>query len=291
MKKKIIIYSVVLFAFLILIVCFLQNLDCKEESISFKKKKKPTKTLRKTTLKAEKKEQLFKNKKVLFPSNIIIAGKPYGIFFENTQLSREIKKIIIEDLNLNMAHLRSFSFLYIGKEKIGNIPINYVMGKIKPKRYYPKQLKCFGGAVKDGENYTIIVPIKIINAYKKAIKLKKTNQDAFEKVNEFCFLLNSPAMIDEQIKDIKKTRSLFFSSPFKKDQDFVNNLLKIKKIKIRKPSLLDFKIVEIKNRRYLSFCTLQHYLRDNGTTSESVKGALLYIYEKGSWKIYNPFWR
>ena len=264
------------------------NVSAKEDRV----KEMPIGTHKNPNQKVIQKEGMLENKISTPLDEVTIAGKQYAIRFEKDDLSEETKRIIVDDLNLNMAHIKSFSFEYVGEdEKVGGIPIAYIIDNVKPKRWYPEQWRgSFGGAVKNGNVYALIIPNKLVVEYKKSIKLMNDHEVAFKKVGDFLSLLNSPDALDEIITDSQKAKELSLRLNTSKDYGLSKRFSEMKKIRLRDPSILDFKLYNIKGGEHLVFCTLQYYLKDNGSVFESEKGALLYVYADGNWKIYNPFY-
>jgi hypothetical protein len=265
---------------------FLAKETCTEKNLS---------TISKTTLerttqrnKDSSKNQI-KSKNLGQIDSVTIAGKQYPIQFENTELSKEIKKVIVKDLNLNTAHFKSFSFAYVGEnEKIGTLHITYVIDNVEPAQWYPEQLKgVFGGAIKSGDVYTLVVPNKLIDQYKKAIKFESAHSDAFDKADNFVVFLNDP-FSKTKIQDEDIYKKMIFDpnlSARSSAKVFFNDL---KRVVIRRPSILDFRTIKVNNKDMLSFSTLFLSIDDSGNTLGCLRPFVLFVYINKEWRIHFP---
>lgn len=192
-----------------------------------------------------------------------IIDKEYPLIFQDESLSLETRKDIIEDIELNLSYTKEIIFKKIPQEsKIlrkeygPRVTHSY---DTKQRNIFPVVMKGhFRGAAKIGNEYHIIIHKKLSDVYKKAFEFKKQDPIMFEKLDEFLHFISDRKNIENIAKDRESAKSLFF---FYYDEDYENyayekEVLGIAGMQVRRPSILDFRIMKYKGNEIVVFNTV-----------------------------------
>jgi hypothetical protein len=226
---------------------------------------------------------------------IKIAGEDYDLLFESkSDLSNEAQEMISEDITLNLSHLTNINFRDVSQtrrepsQKYQRI-ISHWIDVGKQKRFYPQAMeKYFGGAFIDKKSYVFIMHNDLIAKYINAFKFKIEHEKEFKELDDFLSIINSPSKLDEIAQSPKVVRSMFFF-PEKPSQsyNYVREFLGLKQMHVRKPSLLDFNIMEYQGKEIVYFSTLT-WSTETATETFIMKGFPLFAFVEGKWRIYVP---
>lgn len=184
-------------------------------------------------------------------NEINIAGKNYPVVFEGQSVPSELKRTIIADLGLNLSHFQRIDFMELPPEReepaaqMYQQKITHWLDDGKQQRYFPGTVeKYFGGAVKVGDNFQLIVHEQLVEKYKQAVKLRTERAEMFDKLDEFIKLLQNKEALDLLAKDSDASRSMlyFLGRPKPTSEAGYRTLVKsCSDLWIRPPSLLDVK--------------------------------------------------
>ena len=192
------------------------------------------------------------------PTTISAGGTEFSVLFES-DLSQELRKAIIYDLNLIYGHLDSHEFLYPNETKIFTIngvshqSIRFLKFTGRG-RFFPNELSGkFGFMIED----EIVVPEDVCLEYKRAWIQKSSNEESYSALLDFIDRLNelSPDSFYSQSNWFylsKEAHSSGIQIPDVTANDFFESF---GGFRYRKPSLLE--------------------IRDGGDFDQSLSGKLI----------------
>lgn len=186
-------------------------------------------------------------------NQINIAGQNYPILLEGQSVSAELKQAIIDDLALNMLHFQRIDFMELPSEEepaaqMYQQKISHWLDNGKQPRYFPDAVeKYFGGAVKVGDTFQLIIHEKLTEEYRQALVLKKERKEMFEKLDEFVQMLSNKEAIRSLAQgNVNSIRSLmyFHGCPEPTSEEEYRRDIQSWDLWVRPPSLLDVKPLE-----------------------------------------------
>lgn len=189
-----------------------------------------------------------------WPSNnqIFIAGGGYPVIFEEDNLPPELKRTIIADLTLNLSHLERIHFIELPSEEeepaaqmYQNKVTHWLDDGPQQQRCFPDSVeKYFGGAVKTGDTFQLIIHEKLIEEYKAALKFRNSHEEMFKKLDIFVKMLsNRESILSLAEGDVGEIRRLMYfcgQPPPISDEEYRRDI-RSWDLWVRPPSLLDVK--------------------------------------------------
>lgn len=227
--------------------------------------------------------------------NVNIGNESYPILFEGEDVVLEMKQAIIDDLNLNLSHYEHMSFMKIPPEAEKEPELQMYKTKVthwlddgRQKNFFPDVVRSsFGGAVKVGDSYQLIINQKLINAYEQAFQFKENHLDAFSNANDFLGLLaDKKAIYEVGSGNQQIARSIFLFEDNESYDDSQELARFLDEIEIRKPSILDFEAATYEGQEVIRFTTLVDFGEESG--EPLLKGYPEFIYMDEKWRIHFP---
>ena len=225
--------------------------------------------------------------------DVNIGNESYSILFDGEDITQEFKRAIIDDLNINFSHYTAFGFREIHPNDLEECQlyqrhVSYWLDRRDGQRDFSADIlrENFGGAVKMGDSYQLIINQKLIDAYEQVFQLKADHSAAFSNADDFIELLKDKKFIDEIGSGKQQTaRSLFLFEDKRPSVDLQELAEFLDKTEIRKPSVLDFELATYEGKDVIRFITLIDY----GLGTDSLlKGYPEFIYMDGKWRIHFP---
>ena len=186
---------------------------------------------------------------------VTIGGRVYHLLFEIPDIPEGMKATIARDIEQTYA-----DFGKMGIKKIDNEDRPHFFKKYDIVSYFlqdsdynarlPEVLKDhFGNIIMFGNTCYMTIPSEIVNAYKKAFKLKNEHKEAFEKVDGFLRQFNDKESRRQIAKDIEGAKSLFSFHGVEPWDDlgiYQSNLALTENafLEVETPSLLDFQFYQ-----------------------------------------------
>jgi len=234
-----------------------------------------------------------------FRFEVNIAGEEYPVFFEGQDISTELKQTIISDLALNMSHYDSITFMELSSERVEPAAqiyerkVTHWLDEGNQKRWFPDTVeRYFGGAVKVGNKYQLIIHEKLIKEYEQALELKRQHVAMFSKLDDFIDLLQDHKKLEEIAQDAKTIRSkLYFynRNPPSTGEEYKKLITSCTNLWIRHPSLLEVKSLgevvmqdALGSSDIFAFFTL---VSDNQRNPKYMMKIPMGAYVNGKWRI------
>ncbi len=185
-------------------------------------------------------------------NHIFIAGGGYPIIFEEDNLPAELKRTIIADLTLNLSHLERIHFIELPSEEeepaaqmYQNKVTHWLDDGPQQQRYFPDSVeKFFGGAVKTGNTFQLIIHEKLIEEYKAALIFRNSHEEMFNMLDAFVKMLSNRESIRSLAEgDVGDIRSLMYfcgRPPPISDEEYKRDI-RSWDLWVRPPSLLEVK--------------------------------------------------
>lgn len=222
---------------------------------------------------------------------IKIAGQKFTVLFEAPNVSIEMRKTIIADIELNFSHCTTVTVRSVTHNNLNQkkyiASVSHVLD-IAPKGagMIPDMLETFGGAHQNGGHYQVVISESLSKAYEKAQQFKDTHNVMFQKLNEFIAQLKDKefiSKIEHGPKGIAKQYELFEDDPGQ-GYDYEREIVAfLKQVEIRKPSILDFLSTK-RGRTNVILCTTVITFANN----EIIRGWPQFIYLEDQWKLFLP---
>lgn len=225
-----------------------------------------------------------------------IGDTAFPILYEDQDCSKELKKLIADDINLIFSHLNKYEIMPIGSKQIVRAlgedrEITHFIHFIGPQ-YGPGNYKdYFGRLVEIKGEYHLIVPEPLIQAYERALVFKKQHSEAFDQLNHFLNTMNRISEINLRGADLK---SMFYisDSSLRKEFDAMSHQELEKKMrgeygkyKWRPPSILEVKYGDEFGRELPHEIISNNYIyNDDGYFDSGIP----FIYHNRKWKIFIP---
>jgi hypothetical protein len=224
-----------------------------------------------------------------------IGGQEFRLLFPMTNVPPETKVVIATDIQLVLAGIEKASFSEIADN---NRPryveqyqtaVTHRLNLDNQERWLPKALRGhLGMAVKAGDTFHLIIPQVVLDAYKKALEMKKRDPVMFSRVDDLLAKLQDAEKRREIAHDPLKARQMFYfhmMKPWDEDRYYSKNLLPA--FTIRRPSLLEFTSLGVLLRDTSApdipaFLTL---LRAENDGKEYVEKWPPFVYVDGQWRI------
>lgn len=184
-------------------------------------------------------------------NQINIAGKNYPVLFEGQGVSSELKRTIIGDLALNLSHFQRIDFMELPpaeEEPAAQMyqqKITHWLDEGKQHRFFSGTVeKYFGGAVRVGDTFQLVIHEKLVEEYKQAVAFREAHVRMFEKLDEFVRLLSDNKAIHSLAEgDVGVIRNLmyFHEIPEPVSDEEYKRGIRLWNVWVRPPSLLDVK--------------------------------------------------
>lgn len=222
-----------------------------------------------------------------FGSDVRVGTNKVALAFEDGALSLIDKVVIAEDIQhvLSTATVGEIALTpYENKKKRhqgikGRISVG-PKGHHWPRAFWEND---FGDYRIDEttSQKKLIVPEKMVDAYRKAIEFKNNHPDEFASLDVFLKHLNIGFQPEKMTFDEKK--ALFWFPPgspsWAEESYYDKNLLEMKTISFRHPSLLSFQETQIEDRTVI-YCRLIIELKKDGSLHQVVL-----VYDGTGWRI------
>jgi len=190
----------------------------------------------------------------LRPVTVKIAGEDYPLLFEGAELSQERRNVIAADIEFLLSDLNKATFVEIG-EKGGefcagdyNHAVTHWLNIEELERWLPNaMMKYFGAAVKVDESYGLVVCQALTKVYSAILERSMQWPSILKQLDEFMAILRTPERRRVIALDPEKAREMFFfcgMKPWEEDEPYRSNLLGDACYKMRRPSLLEFNILD-----------------------------------------------
>lgn len=227
--------------------------------------------------------------------NVNIGNESYSILFEGEDITQELKRAIITDLNLNFSNYTAFGFRKIHprdlkRNQLYQMQVSYCLDRRgNEQRDFSADIlrENFRGAVKVGDSYQFIINQKLIDAYEQAFQFKADHLVAFSNVDAFLELLKDENFINKVgsgTQGMAREIVLFEDNQSHNDSQELARFLD--GVEIRNPSLLDFELATYKGRNVIRFITVIDYGKP--VSEPLLKGYPQFIYMDGKWRIHWP---
>ena len=223
------------------------------------------------------------------PSNVVtIAGTNLGIRFES-DVSDELKKTIVHDIELNTAHFQYFEIREVPAHVTAHGGITHRLDEGSQKRLFPEVFnKYFSGVVYENGKYRLIVRDELIKAYEEAVRFKAAHPVMFDQLDEFMEKLESPEFARNVAKDKDLANSLLYSEYVRTQaRDHSEELSQLlSQAVFRTPSILDFYPGSLLGA---DKGTVAFPLMTLPACREPItKGVMVFIYVDEKWYLCNP---
>jgi len=230
---------------------------------------------------------------VLSRRELLIGGIALPVIFQDTThptLSDGERLEVIADFQMIYGHLNlSESYdippqlMTAAGEKITVSKMAYATG---PGQYFPDAHKnTFGLLSRDKDSYRLVVPVQLINAYRKAFDFREANQDAFERMDSL-LPPGDPAALRTSGKS--PTDLIWTRSPSDLTTEMGERFIKEANLsRFRRPSILEY--YQVKDNSWKGLPGLP-----DGTivgiamhvhNGNIPKQPIVLVYIKGRWKI------
>jgi len=224
-----------------------------------------------------------------------MAGQDYTLLFEGTtNLSAELRQQIAEDIALNLSHLKHVKFRTVpqGRKEPSQKyrrTITHWIDEGKEKRLFPEAMeKYFGGTIRSNDTFCLVVHEKLVEQYVKALKFKDAHPEMFKKLDDFLSFINDPRKLDAVAGDTDAAKGMFFfSGNPPQGYKYERELLGLKQMRVRRPSVLDFQSMTHDGKQIIYFSTITRS-REGSDQDFIMKGFPLFAYVNDKWVIYVP---
>lgn len=230
-------------------------------------------------------------------TSVRIAGMEYQLMFEDEDITHDLRKVIKNDIELNLSHLTQIDFRRVSQNKSEpsqkyTVVITHWLDVGKQSKWYPESLdKYFGGAVFIDGEYKFILHHELITEYKEALQVKKKNPVMFNKIDNFLDLLKNRNQLVKLAQDKRAAADLIYFSGkapgnverlYKEIPDYADFV-------IRPPSLLDIRpLDEVMKKKIDSNVYVFTTLIEKEEGSDDAFKTPLGAYFNGEWHIWVP---
>lgn len=219
-------------------------------------------------------------------SDIMVGENAVDLVFEDATISNSDKAIIVEDIQRVLSSGGKLKLKRYDDASKGSIGMTGRISIGPEGHHWPRAFwKNNFGQYRINEKTSkkeLIVPKKLIDAYREAIIFKKTHSDVFENLDAFLAKLNKGFNPEKMSLSEKKT--LFWFPPgepsWNKESYYDKNIKGLKENSFSYPSILTFK-EKIFDGYCIVYCKPVVSMKNNPSSFDQV----VFVFDGTSWRL------
>ncbi|MGD9611792.1 MAG: hypothetical protein AB7V22_02700 [Kiritimatiellia bacterium] len=222
-----------------------------------------------------------------FGSDVLVGTNQVDLAFEDGILSPADKALIVEDIQhvLSTATVGKMDLKPYNDAKKHSLGIEGSISLGAGGHYWPRAFwkNDFGDYRVDERTSKkmLVVPKKLIDAYREAIQFKNNHPEAFTSLDAFLEQINKGFQPEKM--DLSEKKALFWFPPgmpaWSKEEYYDDNLREMKTISFSYPSLLTFQKVQIGNNTVI-YCKPVIISKEDDNFYQ-----MTLVYDGGRWRI------